>query len=225
MLNIAIDGPSGSGKGALADGLAKKLNIVHLDTGAIFRGIAYYLITNNLSDITERELKSLLPTINLNLTFDNNAQKVLLDGENITGLIRTEQISKLSSVISSYPAVREKFREIVQTFASGYNSVIDGRDITSVILPDAKYRFYLTADEQIRAQRRFNENRERNISCTFEEVLENLRERDFRDKNRKIAPLIIAPGVTVIDNSKMSIDETINFVLAMIETHELADLV
>lgn len=210
MINIAIDGPTGSGKGALADGLAEKFNFIHLDTGAIFRGFAYGILNSGYSDPTKEEIEKILPSLNLKVKFEEGKQKIILNNDDITKWLRAEQISKLSSKISVYPIIREKFLEIVQEFASCNNCIIDGRDITSVVLPNADYKLFLMASEEVRAKRRYEENLSKNISCTYEEVLANLKERDYRDSHREIAPLKVVSDATIVDNSELSIKQTVD---------------
>ena len=217
MISIAVDGPSGSGKGALSDGIAKKLNLIHLDTGAIFRGIAVGFIKANFHDPNEKEISDLLPTISVLVIFENGKQNIILNGENVTSILRTEDVSRLSSKLSANGLVREKYLSIVQNFASQNDCIIDGRDITSVVLPNADVKFYLTASEEVRAQRRYKENVEKNIPCTYEEVYQNLKERDYRDSHRDIAPLKIVEDAVIVDSSNLSIEETVNYCLEIIE--------
>ncbi|MBQ8425187.1 MAG: (d)CMP kinase [Clostridia bacterium] len=210
MINIALDGLSGSGKGALADGLAKKLNLIHLDTGAIFRGIACGFLDLGFTDPTNEEIENNINSINVSVKIEDGKQLVYLNSENITPNLRKEEVSKLSSKVSIHSVVREKYLQIVNTFANNYDCIIDGRDITSIVLPNADCKIYLTADENVRAKRRYDENVAKNIPCTYKEVLENLKERDYRDTHRDIAPLIIVPDAFIVDNSNLSIDETID---------------
>lgn len=209
MIKIAIDGLSGSGKGALADGLKKIFNLKHLDTGAIFRtmGIAFW--KNKILNPTENDVESLLNTIRVEISFDGNEQQMFLNGENVTNFLREEEVSKLASKVSVFPLAREKYLEIVAGFSKTYDCVIDGRDITSIVLPDADVKIYLTADENIRAERRFKENQQKHIYTSFDEVLTNLRERDYRDTHRDVAPLVITPDAIVVDNSKLNIEQTV----------------
>lgn len=209
MIKIAIDGLSGSGKGALADGLAKIFNLKHLDTGAIFRAMGVAFWRKNILEPTEETINKLLPELKISIKFDGNSQQMFVENENVTKFLRQEEVSKLSSKISAFPKAREKYLEIVGDFANTYDCVIDGRDITSIVLPNADVKFYLTADEKTRAERRFKENQEKQIDTTFEEVLENLQERDYRDTHRDIAPLIIVDDAVVVDNTNLTIKETI----------------
>lgn len=209
MIKIAIDGLSGSGKGELSKGLAKKLNLKHLDTGAIFRGIACAFTKLGYSELSEQIVDENINNFKVEVVFDENTQNTLLNGENINHLLRAEETSKLASKVSIYAPVREKYLEIVREFANNYDCVIDGRDITSIVLPDADLKIYLTASEEVRAKRRYEENVSKNIACTYEEVLENLQERDYRDTHRDIAPLILVEDAFKVDNSNMTIEETI----------------
>lgn len=211
MIKIAIDGLSGSGKGALAQGLAKNFNLKHLDTGAIFRtmGIAFW--KKNILNPTNEDVKNILDSIKVEIVFDGNTQKMLLNQEDVTKFLREEEVSKLASKVSAFALAREKYLSIVGDFSNTYDCVIDGRDITSIVLPDADVKIYLTADEQVRAERRYKENVSKGITTTYEEVLENLQERDYRDTHRDVAPLIVVDDAVVVDNSNMDIDATIKY--------------
>lgn len=210
MLKIAIDGLSGSGKGVLADGLAEKFNLKHLDTGAIFRTMGIALLKQNILNPTADDIQKVLNENIIKIHFDGKVQKMLLNGEDVTAHLREETVSQLASKTSAYGIAREKYLEIVGDFAKTYDCVIDGRDITSIVLPNADVKIYLTADAKTRAERRFKENQEKGIKTTFEEVFENLQERDYRDTHRDVAPLIIVDDAVVVDNTNLSIEETIN---------------
>lgn len=210
MVKIAIDGLSGSGKGELAKGLAKNFNLKHLDTGAIFRTMGIVFWKKQISDPTANEVELFLNNAKIEINFIENAQRMFLDGEDVTAFLREEEVSKLASKVSAFSFAREKYLSVVGEFSNTYDCVIDGRDITSIVLPDADVKFYLTADEKTRAERRYKENVEKKIECTFEEVLSNLQERDYRDTHRDVAPLIIVEDAVVIDNTNLTIDETID---------------
>ncbi len=211
MIKIAIDGLSGSGKGALAEGLVKNFNLKHLDTGAIFRTMGIACWKQNILNPSEEDIKKIINTIKVEIKFDNDKQTMFLNGENVTNLLREEVVSQLASKVSAFALAREKYLEIVGNFAKTYDCVIDGRDITSIVLPNADVKFYLTADELARAKRRHLENQEKGINTTFEEVLTNLQERDYRDTHRDVAPLIIVEDAIVVDNTNLTIDETIDY--------------
>ena len=210
MIKIAIDGLSGSGKGTLAEGLAKKFNLKHLDTGAIFRAIAVGFYSDGITELNDDVVEKELKKLNVEIKFDGNAQKMILNGKDVTGKLRDEPVSQMASKVSAFPKTREKYLEIVSEFSNNYDCVIDGRDITSIVLPDADVKIYLTADDRTRAERRHKENLEKNIPSTFDEVLANLQERDYRDTHRDIAPLIIVPEAFVVDNTNLNIEQTIN---------------
>ena len=210
MVKIAIDGLSGSGKGELAKGLAKNFNLKHLDTGAIFRTMGIVFWKKQISDPTATEVEMFLDSAKIEINFIDNTQRMFLDGEDVTSFLREEEVSKLASKVSAFSFAREKYLSVVGEFSNTYDCVIDGRDITSIVLPDADVKFYLTADEKTRAERRYKENVEKKIECTFEEVLSNLQERDYRDTHRDVAPLIIVDDAVVIDNTNLTINETID---------------
>ena len=211
MIKIAIDGLSGSGKGALAEGLVKNFNLKHLDTGAIFRTIGIASWKQNIIHPNEDDIKNIIENIKVEIVFEGNKQKMFLNGEDVTGLLREEIISQMASRVSAFALAREKYLEIVGNFAEKNDCVIDGRDITSIVLPNADVKFYLTASEETRAKRRHKENQEKGIDSSFEEVLANLQERDYRDTHRDVAPLIIVDDAIVVDNTNLTIDETIDY--------------
>lgn len=209
MIKIAVDGFTGSGKGTLSDGIAKIFNLKHLDTGAIFRGIAVGFNELGFNDLNEDIVANNISKLNISVIFDGNTQKIILNGKDVTGKLRTEQTSQTASKVSVFAQVREKYLKIVREFANSYNCIIDGRDITSVVLPDADVKIFLDADENVRAERRYKENVEKNIPCTYDEVLKNLHERDYRDSHRDIAPLRKTEDAIVVDNTNIDINETI----------------
>ncbi len=217
MIKIAVDGLTGSGKGTLSDGIAKRFNLKHLDTGAIFRGMGVSYLINNAGDPSEQNIEQELEKAHISVAFENDKQQIYLNGSNITSRLREEAVSQLASKVSAFKQAREKYLEIIREFTNNYDCIIDGRDITSIVMPDADVKIYLTADEKVRAERRYKENLEKNISCTFEEVLANIQERDYRDTHRDIAPLIIVPDAFVVDNTKIGIDETISLCCDHIE--------
>lgn len=217
MIKIAVDGLTGSGKGTLSDGIAERFNLRHLDTGAIFRGMGVSYLKNGITEPTEENVKEILEKTNLSVVFENDKQQIYLNGENVTSSLREEAVSKLASKVSALGLAREKYLEIIRDFTNKYDCIIDGRDITSIVMPDADVKIYLTANETTRAERRYKENIEKNIACTFEEVLANIQERDYRDTHRDIAPLIIVPDAFVVDNTNINLEETIELCVSRIE--------
>lgn len=216
MIKIGIDGLSGSGKGALASAVAKHFNLKHLDTGAIFRGIGCGFIELGFTDLNDEIIDKHLNSFKVEVRFEGNTQKIFLNQKDITHLLRTELGSQMASKVSVFEKVREKYLEIVREFSNTYDCIIDGRDITSVVLPDADVKIYLCADEATRAERRYKENLEKNIPCTYEEVLANLHERDHRDTHRDIAPLIKVADAIEIDNTHLNIEQTVNHAIEII---------
>ncbi len=199
---IAIDGPSGAGKSTVAKLLSKQLNFEYIDTGAMYRAFAYKLYKNNLSITQENISKALLET-----DIDYVGNNVYLDGENVEDYIRNENISKLASDISKIQAVREKLVELQRKIASTKDIVLDGRDITTVVFPNAEFKFYVTASAKTRAERRYSELIKKDEKVTLEEVLNDINKRDHNDMTRENSPLKIADNAIVVDTSESSIEE------------------
>ena len=220
MFKIAIDGYMGSGKSSLAKGLVRRLGDTFkmLDTGAIFRAFAYaYKQTYGL-DVDEEKVKKVLEENKFDVRFIDNIQNVFVNNENVTPFIRKEDISQLASKISVFPFVRERYLNITKDFSNRHNCVIEGRDIGSVVMPDANVKIFLTADEKKRAERRFEEAKQKGDEVTFDEVLKDLRERDERDSNRKVAPLKPVEDSIIVDNTDMNLEETIDFCYNLIKS-------
>ena len=217
-MKIAIDGPSGSGKSTLAKNLSKRLGILYLDTGAMYRVCGLYARKMNISPKSEIEVKKLLPSLDMDIQFINGEQHMYLQGENVTGDIRTPEISVAASDISAHPCVRMKMVEIQREIASKQSVVLDGREIASFVLPDAEYKFFLTADAKMRAKRRLEELENRGITeQTYEEVLADILYRDEQDSSRAFAPLIKVPEAISVDTSSNTPQETLEFVLSYIK--------
>lgn len=208
MYNIAIDGPVGSGKSTLAKMLAKRLNFHFLDTGALYRGMACYFRYKNIVEINENTIKSVIDEIIVKVTFIDNVQHVVVSGIDFTNNLREEEISMLSSKISNYSQIRDKILDIQRDFASEYNCILEGRDIGTVVLPNADLKIYLTANEQTRAQRRYEQDKLKNPNISFQEILRDLQERDYENEHRKIAPLRPAEDSVIIDNTEINLEQT-----------------
>ena len=213
MFKIAIDGYMGSGKSTLAKGLCEKLgsDFKMLDTGAIFRAIAYAYYASYGDIVEESKVRELVNTKNIEVRFIDGKQNVFINQENVTPFLRTEVISQMASKISIFPFVREKYLKIAKEFAIRNNCVMEGRDIGSVVMPDADVKIFLTANENIRAMRRFEEAKLRGQKVKFEDVLKDLRERDLRDTTRTEAPLKPCKDSIIVDNSDMNLEETIDY--------------
>jgi cytidylate kinase len=210
---IAIDGPAGSGKTTVAKLLAKKLNIAYLDTGATYRALTLKALKKNTDLNSSASLKLLAEE--LNLEFDGST--VYLDGIDVSSEIRTPVIDRNISVIVSYPEVRKVMVDLQRKIAQGKNFVVEGRDITTVVFPKAEFKFYLDADPEIRAERRFKEFKTKGANLNFKEMKKDLDKRDQADKNRKVGALTIASDAIVIDTSKLTIEEVVEKMLGHIK--------
>ena len=211
---IAIDGPSSAGKSTLAKMLAKELGYVYIDTGAMYRAIGYYLIENKIDIKNENLVTESLNSIDVSLDYDsNNVLHVYLNGKDISDKIRNQEVGEAASVCSQYLKVREKLVFLQRKLAEEKSCCMDGRDIASNVLPNANLKLYITASDECRAQRRYLEEISKGINTTQEKVLEELKTRDHRDMTRKHNPLIKVSDAIEIDNTNMSIDETLDYVL------------
>lgn len=213
MFKIAIDGYMGSGKSTLAEGLVRRLgeSFKKLDTGAIFRAFAYAYSKKYGKEIEEKNCLKLFEDCKFDIRFIDGKQNMFINNENVTPFLRTEEMSAIASKISTLPLVREKYLEIAKDFSNRHNCVIEGRDIGSVLMPDANIKIFLTAEEGLRAKRRYDEAILRGEKVTLAEVLKDLRERDERDSTRAVAPLKPTYDSIIVDNSDMTLEETIDF--------------
>ena len=216
MLTIAVDGYASSGKGSVCKKLAKKLGIMHLDTGALYRAVGLYMIDNNVSYNDRDEVERELLNIHIDVDYSEDGQITLLNGENVSKRIRQNKVSDICSIISQYSCVRELILIIQREIADKYDVIMEGRDITSHVLPNAEFKFLLNADIDIRAERRYKELIEKGESVTINQIKEELIERDRRDTQRKVAPLILTEGTIYIDNSYMTIDEEVELMYDII---------
>lgn len=210
---IAIDGPSGSGKSTIAKILAKKLGISYLDTGAMYRGIAYYVIKKGIEVTDEAAVIEALKDISMQISKTDGVQQVIVNGENVTPYIRENSVSMAASTVSKIPAVRIKLVELQRKIASESDCVLDGRDIGSYVLPNADYKFYLTADSRVRAVRRQAELAQKGQILTVDEIQKDIEARDLQDTTRAFAPLVICSDAMFLDTSALSIDEVTDIVL------------
>lgn len=211
---IAIDGPAGSGKGTISKLLAKRLNAVYVDTGSMYRSLTYKVLKNNIDVTSEEAVANALKEANLEITVDG---RNLLDGEDITDYIRTEDINKNISLISSYPSVREQMREKQRAFSNINDIVMEGRDITTEVFPDADYKFYLDASIEERTNRRVKQNEELGLESNYEEIYESIKSRDYSDMTREHGALKRTPEQIYIDSSNMTIEEVVNSMMEVIK--------
>lgn len=219
MIQIAIDGPSGAGKSTVAKALAKKLGIVYVDTGAMYRTIGYAAVSRGISTKDALALEALLPDIHIDVKYENGVQCVYLNGENLGDRIRRPEISMAASDVSAIPAVRAFLLDTQRDIARRNSVVMDGRDIGTVILPDADVKIFMVASAEARALRRTKELEEKGMSANYEDVLREMKERDAQDSGRAIAPAIPAPDAIHLDNSGMSVEESVDAVIKLIEPH------
>lgn len=212
-INIAIDGPAGAGKSTIAKLVAQKMNFVYVDTGAMYRAMGIYFVKRGISPEDENAISSACQDADISITYENGTQQVLLNGENVTELLRTEDAGKMASATSGYIAVRKKLVELQQKLAAKENVVMDGRDIGTVVLPKADLKIYLTASVETRAKRRFLELTEKGITCNIKEIEKDIEERDYRDMHRENSPLKKAEDAVYLDSSHMSIEEVAEMIM------------
>lgn len=216
MINIAIDGPSGAGKSTVAKAVAKRLNIIYLDTGAMYRGMACLALESGVSVYDDEAIKPLLNKLDMRIEY-GDVQQIIVNGKNVTPFIREHKISKAASDVSKLKSVRLKLVELQRQIAKLSDVVLDGRDIGSFVLPDAKYKFYITASPEVRAVRRHKELSEGGGTLTYDEILADIKDRDFNDSTRDFAPLKQTDDAILIDTSDMTIDEVTDKVLSYIK--------
>lgn len=213
MASIAIDGPAGAGKSTIAKLVAKEMNYIYVDTGAMYRAIAYYLVTNKIDIEDESALESACESISVEIRYENDAQQVYLNGENVTPNLRTEETGNMASRSSAKAPVRAALLDLQRDMAREYNVVMDGRDIGTNVLPHAEVKIYLTASSKERANRRYKELIEKGEDADFNRIEADIIERDERDMNRDIAPLKQAEDAVLVDSSDMGIEEVVSAIM------------
>lgn len=205
--SIAIDGPAGAGKSTIAKRVAKELGFIYVDTGAMYRALALYMIREGIASDDIDNVVSACKRADVTIKHENNEQVVYLNGDNVNGFIRTEEVGKMTSAISVNAAVREKLVGLQQKLAEVTDVVMDGRDIGAVVLPNADLKIYLTASSRVRAERRYKELVAKNVECNLEEIEKDIIDRDYRDMHRELSPLKQADDAVFLDSSDMTIDE------------------
>ena len=214
---IAIDGPAGAGKSSAARQAAQKLQFVYVDTGAMYRTIALYMLENRVDTDDEEALKAALNRIRIELKYEDGVQCMYLNGEDVSGRIRTPEVSAQASVVAAIPAVRAKLLDLQRNMAASQNVLMDGRDIGTNILPDAELKIYLTASVEERARRRFLELTQKGEECSLEEIQKDIADRDWRDMHRETAPLKQAEDAVYLDTSDMTLDEVVERITQLAE--------
>ncbi len=213
---IAIDGPAGAGKSTIAKLVAKELNAIYIDTGAMYRAMALYLLRNHIDIEDEKAMAECVASADISIRFVDGEQQVWLNGENVNGLIRTEEVSAMASVSSAKGVVRVKLVDLQRKLAEDHDVVMDGRDIGTHVLPNAKPKIFLTASSKVRAKRRYDELTARGESCDLDTIEKDIIERDERDKNREISPLRQAEDAILVDTSDMTIDQVKEKIISLI---------
>ena len=214
---VAIDGPSGAGKSTIARAVSRKLGYTYVDTGAMFRAMGLYFLRKNIAPDDETSISKAVQDVNIAIRYENGIQQVFLNGENVSDLIRTEEVGSMASASSIFAGVRKKLLELQQKIAAENSVVMDGRDIGTVVLPDADTKIFLTASPAVRAYRRWAELTEKGISCSREEIEKEMKERDLRDSSRQNAPLKQADDAVLVDSSNMNLEEVTQRILRIVQ--------
>lgn len=217
---IAIDGPAGAGKSTIAKRVAKLKEFIYVDTGAMYRAMAYYLLTRKVSPQDDKAIEEVCTGADITIRYENGEQVVLLNGENVNGVIRSEEVGNMASLSSPNPKVRERLTQLQKELAAKNNVVMDGRDIGTCVLPGADVKVYLTASSAVRAKRRFDELTAKGIACDIDKIEEDIIIRDRQDMTREIAPLKQAEDAVLIDSSYMTIEEVVDAILALCDTEK-----
>ena len=217
--NIAIDGPAGAGKSTIAKKIAKQKGYIYVDTGAMYRAMALYLIEEKVKKEDSRQISEKCKTADITIQYEAGEQVVLLNGRNVNGLIRTEEVGNMASVSSANPDVRTKLVELQQQLASTTSVVMDGRDIGTCVLPEADIKIYLTASSAVRAKRRYEELTAKGQSCDLDVIEKDIIERDERDMKRELSPLKQAEDAILLDSSCLTIDEVVSKIMEIVEKH------
>jgi cytidylate kinase len=213
VYNIAIDGPAGAGKSTVARRVAKELSFIYVDTGAMYRAMAYYLLEQKVDSSDSEAIASKCQGAEISIAYKDGEQIVFLNGENVNAFLRTEAVGNMASVSSANPSVRARLLDLQRNLAASQSVVMDGRDIGTTILPDADVKIYLTASSATRAARRYLELQQKGESCDLAEIQKDIEERDLRDMNREISPLRQAEDAVLVDSSEMTIDEVVETIL------------
>lgn len=214
---VAIDGPAGAGKSTIAKKIAKKMQLIYVDTGAMYRAMALFLLRNHVSPEDAAAIERTCEDAEIGICYEKGQQVVYLNGENVNDLLRSEEVGKMASISSQIKSVRHKLVDLQRRLAETTDVIMDGRDIGTCVLPDADVKIYLTASSRVRAQRRFDELQEKGIACNFDEIEKDIIERDRRDMTREESPLKKAEDAIEVDTSDMSIEQVIATIIRICE--------
>lgn len=217
---IAIDGPAGAGKSTIAKRVAKLKEFIYVDTGAMYRAMAYYLLTQKVSPQDSKAIEETCTGADITIRYEDGEQVVLLNGENVNSVIRSEEVGNMASLSSSNSKVRERLTQLQKELAAKNNVVMDGRDIGTCVLPDADVKVYLTASSAVRAKRRYDELIAKGVACDIDKIEEDIIIRDRQDMTREIAPLKQAEDAILIDSSYMTIDEVADAILVLCDAQK-----
>ena len=218
--NVAIDGPAGAGKSTIAKAVAKKLNYIYVDTGAMYRAMALYMLREQVDPGQPDKVSEKCEQADITIAYENGQQVVYLNGENVNPYLRTEEVGNMASAISTFPRVRAKLVELQKSLAAKSDCIMDGRDIGTCVLPNAQVKVYLTASSLVRAKRRYDELTAKGEVCDLAKIQADIEERDYRDMHREHSPLCQAEDAVLVDNSDMSIDEVIDTILGLCEKRQ-----
>lgn len=213
--NIAIDGPAGAGKSTIAKAVARELKMIYVDTGAMYRAMAYYMLTEKVNPADREAVTAKCVSADITIQYEDGIQVVYLNGKNVNQYIRTEEVGNMASATSTVPEVRRKLVELQQALAQKADCVMDGRDIGTCVLPGADVKIYLTASSAVRAKRRYDELCEKGETCDLEQIEQDIEERDYRDMHRETSPLRQAEDAVLVDSSDMTLEEVKDKILAL----------
>lgn len=215
--NIAIDGPAGAGKSTIARAIARKLRLIYVDTGAMYRAMALFMLREGVDPADADAVGRKCREADITIAYEGSEQMVYLNGENVSSCLRTEEVGNMASAVSVQPAVREKLVELQQALAAKADCVMDGRDIGTCVLPNAQVKIYLTADSGVRAKRRYDELTAKGVPCDLQKIKEDIEDRDYRDMHREHSPLRRAENAVLVDSSDMTVEEVIERILSLCE--------
>lgn len=213
--NVAVDGPAGAGKSTIAKLVAKEMGYIYVDTGAMYRGLAIHFLKKGVDPEEKEAVAEACRDAEVTIGYEDGIQQIYLNGENVTGMLRTEEVGNMASRTSAIPEVREKLLELQRSLAREKDVIMDGRDIGTNILPDADVKIYLTASVETRAKRRYDELKEKGEPCSLEEIARDIKDRDERDMTREIAPLKKAEDAVLVDSSDMTIEEVVGEICSL----------